>query len=194
MTAKKIVLASKSPRRKEILSMVTNDFEIRVSNADETIDENSDTFDIPRQLASKKALEVSLNDGEIIIGCDTVVVSPDKEILGKPKDDTDAIRMLKKLSDTTHYVVSGIAIRSSEKIVSESVTTKVIMRKMTDEEIANYVNRFHPTDKAGAYGIQEMAGAFVTGIEGDFYNVVGLPLCRLCQLLKQHFDIDLTSI
>ena len=189
----KIVLASKSPRRKEILSMVASDFEIRVSDADETIDKDTDPFDVPRQLAVKKAEAVTYNDGELIIGCDTVVISPDNEIMGKPKDDNDAIRMLKKLSGTAHYVVSGIAIRNGECVVSDSVTTKVIMRNLTENEIKSYVSHYHPTDKAGAYGIQEMAGAFVSGIEGDFYNVVGLPLCRLCELLHCEFNVDLLS-
>ncbi len=187
----KLILASKSPRRKEILSMVTNDFEIRVSDADETIENGVSPFDVPRLLAIKKAEAVTLNENEVIIGCDTIVISPDGEIMGKPKDDSDAIRMLKKLSETTHYVTSGICIRSKDKTVSEAVTTKVIMRKLMDSEIENYVNRDHPTDKAGAYGIQEMAGAFVSAIEGDFYNVVGLPLCRLCELLRDNFNLNL---
>ena len=187
----KLVLASKSPRRKEILSMVIKDFEIRVSEADETIEGGVSPFDIPRLLAIKKAECVSLNDDEIIIGCDTIVISPDGEIMGKPKDDNDAIRMLRKLSDTTHYVVSGICIRDKEREISEAVTTKIVMRELKDSEIEAYVSNFHPTDKAGAYGIQEMAGAFVSGIEGDFYNVVGLPLCRLCELLRNEFDISL---
>lgn len=189
----KIILASKSPRRKEILSMVTSDFEIRVSDADETVDSSIDIFDVPKHLAKVKAEAVSYNDGEIIIGCDTIVISPDKEIMGKPKDKNDAVRMLKKLSGTTHYVVSGIAIRDGSTVVSDKMVTNVTMRNLTDSEILNYVNRFNPTDKAGAYGIQEMAGAFVSGIEGDFYNVVGLPLCRLCELLKEKFNIDLLS-
>ena len=189
----KIVLASKSPRRKEILSMVTSDFEIRVSDADETIDESIDIFDVPKHLAKIKAEAVSYNENELIIGCDTIVISPDKEIMGKPKDKNDAIRMLKKLSGTTHYVVSGIAIRDGKRVVSDKVITKVLMRDLTESEISSYVNRFNPTDKAGAYGIQEMAGAFVSGIEGDFYNVVGLPLCRLCELLRNEFKVDLLS-
>lgn len=187
----KIILASKSPRRKEILSMVTSDFEVRVSDADETIEEGIAPFDIPRRLAIKKAETVKLNVDEVIIGCDTVVISPDGEIMGKPTDDNDAIRMLKKLSNTTHYVVSGICIRNKDKQISEAITTKVIMRKLRDSEIENYVNSDHPTDKAGAYGIQEKAGAFVSSIEGDFYNVVGLPLCRICELLRDEFKINL---
>ena len=187
----KLVLASKSPRRKEILSMVTKDFEIRVSDADEAIEDCVSPFEIPRLLAIKKAEAVSLEENEIIIGCDTIVISPDNEIMGKPKDNDDAIRMLKKLSDTAHYVTSGICIRSKDKCVSEAVTTKVIMRVLSDDEISAYVSRFKPTDKAGAYGIQEMAGAFVSAIEGDFYNVVGLPLCKLCTLLRDEFNMNL---
>ena len=187
----KLVLASKSPRRKEILSMVTSDFEIRVSDCDEAIENGISPFEIPRLLAIKKAEAVVLNENEIIIGCDTIVISPDGEIMGKPKDDSDAIRMLKKLSDTTHYVVSGICIRGNDKQISEAVTTRVVMRKLKDSEIENYVNHDHPTDKAGAYGIQEMAGAFVRAIDGDFYNVVGLPLCRLCELLRDEFNVSL---
>ena len=187
----KLVLASKSPRRKEILSMVAPNFEIRVSDADETIENGISPFEIPRLLAVKKAEAVNLNENEIIIGCDTIVISPSGEIMGKPRDDKDAIRMLSELSNTTHYVTSGICIRSKERIVSEAVTTKVIMRKLENSEIEQYVNTDHPTDKAGAYGIQERAGAFVKSIEGDFYNVVGLPLCRLCELLRDEFNVNL---
>ncbi len=186
-----IILASKSPRRKEILSMVLRDFEIRVSDADETIDNDVSPFDVPRLLALKKADNVSINDSEIILGCDTIVISHDGEIMGKPRDDSDAVRMLKKLSGTTHYVVSGIAIKTKSKTYSDAVITKVTMRNLDEGEIIAYVNKDHPLDKAGAYGIQDMAGAFVTHIEGDFYNVVGLPLCRLCEILNKEFNINL---
>ena len=171
--------------------MVCREFEIRVSDADETVDRSIPPFDVPRLLALKKADAVSINQGEIIIGCDTVVISDDGEIMGKPKDDNDAVRMLKKLSGKAHYVVSGIALRSKECVFNESVITKVYMRPLTEGEICAYVNKDHPTDKAGAYGIQDMAGAFVSHIEGDFYNVVGLPLCRLCEILKEKFNVDL---
>lgn len=185
----KIVLASKSPRRREILSMVLPDFEIRVSDADEGIS-NIDIMDVPRVLSIRKAQAVEIKENEIIIGCDTVVIH-NGEILGKPKDDNEAIDMLKKLSDTTHLVVSGICVKSKDKEYSTSCTTSVKMRALTDSEMNSYVNRFHPTDKAGAYGIQEMAGAFVEKIDGDFYNVVGLPLCMLCQILKNEFNVDI---
>lgn len=186
----KLVLGSKSPRRREILSMVTEDFSVRVSDCDESYDKATPLCQVPKILAERKAMAISASDGEIIIGCDTVVVY-DGELMGKPKDKEDAVRMLKKLSGTTHEVISGICVRMGEKIYSESVTTYVTFRILTDKEINMYVERYNPVDKAGAYGIQEAAGAFVKKIDGDFYNVVGLPLCRLCEILKNQFNKEL---
>lgn len=186
----KLVLASKSPRRKEILSMVTSDFLVRVSGAEENISSDIDIFEVPAQLAKIKAEAVMLNEDEVIIGCDTVVIY-ENEILGKPKDKNDAIRMLKALSGNEHYVVSGVFIRTKEKTYSFGVTTLVKMREISEGEILTYVTKFPPLDKAGAYGIQEMAGAFVEKIDGDFYNVVGLPLCELVSVLKREFNIEL---
>ncbi len=186
----KLVLASKSPRRREILSMVTGDFSVRVSDADETVEKGIDLYKIPEILSKKKALAVESQPDEIIIGCDTVVIY-ESELLGKPSSKADAKRMLRLLSGTTHYVVSGLAIKHGEKIYSTSETTKVVMRELTDSEIESYVEKYNPVDKAGAYGIQEMAGAFVEKIDGDFYNVVGLPLCKLVKVLKDEFNVDL---
>lgn len=185
----KIVLASKSARRKELLSMLCSDFTIRVSDADESYSE-SDLFKVPALLASKKAMAVFINDDEIIIGCDTVVIN-DGELLGKPKDRDDAVRMLKAMSGHFHYVVSGVFLRTREKCHSFSVSTRVYMRELTDGEIDFYVDRFEPYDKAGAYGIQESAGAFIEKIDGDFYNVVGLPICALTTALRDEFGIVL---
>lgn len=186
----KLVLASKSPRRREILSMVTSDFEVRVSGAEETIPDGTDVFDVPAILAKIKAEAIDASDDEVIIGCDTVVICGG-EIYGKPKDKEDAVRMLKEFSGREHYVVSGLAIKQGEKIYTCSETTTVKMRDLTDTEISVYVDRDNPVDKAGAYGIQEMAGAFVMGIDGDFYNVVGLPLCKLVTVLNDEFGITL---
>lgn len=185
-----LVLASKSPRRKEILSMVTSNFSVRVSGADESTEGVTNLYDIPRILAERKADATQICGDEIIIGCDTVVIYGD-ELLGKPRDKADAIRMLKLLSGTTHYVVSGLALKTKEKSYSTSVTTAVVMRELTDGEITSYVEKYCPTDKAGAYGIQEMAGAFVEKIDGDFYNVVGLPLCELVVALRREFGVEL---
>jgi septum formation protein len=186
----KIVLASASPRRREILSMVCDSFDIRVSNADETYSSDTPLDEIPKILAERKALSVPMEQDELIIGCDTVVIC-EGELMGKPKSREDAIRMLEKFSDNTHAVVSGICVRTSDKVYSESVTSYVHMRKISREEIEKYIDRDEPYDKAGAYGIQEMAGAFVKGIDGDFYNIVGLPLCRLTEILKDELGVKL---
>ncbi|MBE6674851.1 MAG: septum formation protein Maf [Ruminococcaceae bacterium] len=186
----KLVLASKSPRRREILGMVTKDFSVRVSDADESYGESTPLAEVPRLLAQRKAEATPIFENEVIIGCDTVVVY-DGELMGKPKDKADAIRMLTRLSGTTHEVISGLCVRTNEKSCSCSVTTYVKFRELTRNEIENYVNTYNPVDKAGAYGIQESAGAFVEKIDGDFYNVVGLPLCKLCQILKDELGIEL---
>lgn len=189
----KLILASKSPRRKELLSLCAKEFEVRASDADESYDPSLDPRDIARIIATKKAMSIMiLQDDEIIIGCDTIVVSPDGEIMGKPRDNADAIRMLRALSGTAHEVISGLCVHSREKVFSTSIVTTVHMRTLCDEEIEYYVSHFSPTDKAGAYGIQEMAGAFVEKIEGDFFNVVGLPLCALSKILKEEFNFPIT--
>ena len=186
----KIVLASASPRRREILSMVVKDFDVRISNAEETYEKDTPLDQIPRILAEKKAEGVPMSDDEFIIGCDTVVIC-DGELMGKPKNREDAVRMLGAFSGAEHLVVSGICVRTGDKIYSESVTSKVYMRKLSQKEIEKYIDADEPYDKAGAYGIQEMAGAFVSSIEGDFYNIVGLPLCRLTQIFKEEFGVEL---
>ena len=186
----KIVLASASPRRREILSMVCNSFDVRVSNADENYESDTPLEEIPRILAERKALCVPIEDGEAIIGCDTVVIC-ENELMGKPKSREDAIRMLRKFSKNEHLVVSGICVRTEDKTYSEAVVSKVYMRELSDAEIEKYIDADEPYDKAGAYGIQEMAGAFVSSIEGDFYNIVGLPLCRLTQIFKEEFGVEL---
>ncbi len=185
----KLVLASKSPRRREILSMVTNNFTVRVSEADETHN-GIDPFLVPEHLAKIKADATPIYEDEIIIGADTIVIYKG-EVLGKPKNKDEAVKMLESLSGTVHYVVSGVCIKSKKKSVSFSVTTSVKMRELENCEIYAYVEKFNPVDKAGAYGIQEMAGAFVEEINGDFYNVVGLPLCKLISTLKKEFNVDL---
>ena len=184
----KIVLGSKSPRRREILDMVITDFSVRVSDCDESYTDDVELKDVPRILAERKALAIPMEQDELIIGADTVVIY-EKSLLGKPKSKDEAVSMLKMLSGTTHEVVSGICIRTKDKIHSEAITTYVTFRELTEMEILSYVEKYNPLDKAGAYGIQEAAGAFVEKIDGDFYNVVGLPLCRLCEILKKEFDI-----
>lgn len=186
----KIVLASKSPRRRELLSLLCEDFDIRVSDADESYSDSTSLDEVPRILSERKALAIPMSDGEVVIGCDTVVIIDDK-LLGKPKTPECAISMLKELSGREHRVVSGITVRTADRIYSEAVTSYVYMRELSDSEIMRYVEVWNPVDKAGAYGIQEMAGSFVERIDGDFYNIVGLPLCRLVEILKEQFGITL---
>ncbi|MBQ8393197.1 MAG: septum formation protein Maf [Clostridia bacterium] len=186
----KIVLASKSPRRRELLSLICKDFEIRVSDADEEYEEGTPLCIVPRILSERKAMAVHMAEDEIVIGCDTVVLI-DNELLGKPKTRERAIEMLGKMSGRCHEVISGLSVRKGDKIYSEAVSSTVYMRKLSDREIEKYVDEWKPLDKAGAYGIQEMAGSFVSRIEGDFYNIVGLPLCRLVEILSEKFGVYL---
>lgn len=187
-----IILASQSPRRKEILSLLDIPFKIMVSDADETADESLPAYFIAESLSLKKAAAVAKNiDTEaIVIGADTIVVSEGK-ILGKPKDNDDAAAMLSALSGRTHSVISGVTVMDTKSAKSESfyVETKVTFAELTDTEIADYIASGEPCDKAGAYGIQGRGGKFVEKIEGDYFNVVGLPLSKLYQVLKKEFNI-----
>ena len=188
----KLILASKSPRRKELLSLFGKDFSQIVTSADESYDKSLDPRDIARVIATKKAMAVHIEADEIVIGCDTIVVSPSGEIMGKPRDFSDACRMLSELSGKSHLVISGLCVHSHSKAYSTSVVTTVYMREISYKEIEYYVSRNSPFDKAGAYGIQEMAGAFIEKIEGDFFNVVGLPISALAKILDEEFNYPIT--
>ena len=175
--APKIILASQSPRRKQLMEMAELQFDVLIADVDETNPPGMPGAQVPAFLACKKADAVAhLVHDAIVIAADTVVLLDD-EILGKPKDTADAITMLKKLSGRTHTVVTGVCIRKGEKERTFSCTTLVSFRSLTDTQIAHYVNNYRPFDKAGSYAIQEWIG--VTGIEkitGDYYNVMGLPI------------------
>ena len=180
----KLILASASPRRRDILDAAKISYTVRPSSADESYDADMAAVDVPALLARRKA-EAVAREAEadaIVIGADTVVLL-DNKLLGKPKDAEEAKAMLRSLSGRTHQVVSGIAVVAGDTCLTDTVITHVEMRTISDAEIEAYVRRDQPLDKAGAYGIQEAAGLFVTGIRGDYYNVVGLPLCRLGELL-----------
>lgn len=179
--SKKLILASRSPRRQHLLRQIGLDFEVRESG----IEEDFDTSKAPREnvllLSREKASAVASSfRNAIILGADTIVVL-DGEILGKPFDEADAIRMLKKLSGRIHKVFTGFTLidRPSDRSISASEMTRVTFRRLSQMEIADYVRSGSPMDKAGAYGIQDDYGAvFVEKIEGCFYNVVGFPLAR----------------
>lgn len=185
----KIVLASASERRHELLKRIIDDFEIIVSNFDEdTVKFNGDCEAYVNQLALEKAKEVSrrLNNEEIIIGCDTVVVHEGR-ILGKPKDSEHAYKMLKSLSGNVHKVFSGIAVVNtlSGEVKTKAVCTDVFFSELSEKQINDYIISGEPMDKAGAYGIQGYGGIFVEKIHGCYYNVVGLPINTLYYMLKE---------
>lgn len=180
-----VILASASPRRKELLGYIVPRFEIIPADVDETLPEEITAEKSAEFLAVKKAEHISAQYPEsIVIGSDTVVIV-DGEILGKPADKADAYRMLKKLSGKTHTVVTGVCISQGEKKKSFSETTRVEFYPLSEEEIHDYIATGDPMDKAGAYGIQGEGCVLIKGIEGDFFTVMGLPAARLKRELAE---------
>lgn len=171
----KLVLASKSPRRSEILKNAGFDFVIRTADADEAIAEGTNPEDAVVMLAARKAMAVERNEDEVVLGADTIVVLGDK-ILGKPKDREDAFNMLRSLSGRVHSVFTGVCAISDKGSMTFAEETKVEFYPLTDEEINTYIDSNDCYDKAGAYGIQGLASKFIRGINGDYFNVVGLPI------------------
>ncbi len=185
---KKIILASASPRRQELLKDIVSEFEIVVSDVQEIVPDGVGVYDTPEFLALLKARDVAKTYPQaVVIGSDTVVIVDDK-VLNKPKDENNAIAMLKSLSGRKHKVVTGCALVCSEKEHSFSVTTEVEFYDLTDKEISDYVATKDPLDKAGAYGIQSGGKTLVKAIYGDFYNVVGLPVGLLKRELEKFID------
>lgn len=181
----RIVLASKSPRRRELLSAKYQDFEIKVADCDETLPGGTETVRGVELLAIRKGEAVLPEcEGALIISSDTLV-ELDGEALGKPKDDLDAYRMLKSLSGRVNYVHTGVAVHYHGRLRSGVATTAVKFKELSDGEIWDYVNSGEPRDKAGAYGIQSGAGHFVESLEGDFDTVVGLSMRLLDKLIDE---------
>jgi septum formation protein len=180
-----IILASQSPRRKQLLKWAEIDFEIMVANTDESFPENLSIEEVAIHIATEKAKAVQKKAAEkIIIAADTIVVL-DGEIIGKPVDRTDAVKILNKLSGSHHKVITGVVILQNEKQVSFADTTDVEFHPLTQNQIEFYVDKYKPYDKAGAYAIQEWVGVVgIKCINGDFYNVMGLPVSRVVQALK----------
>lgn len=183
-----IILGSGSPRRQELLSGLGIEFKIQViPDVEEIYPDNLAADEIPLYLSRLKAsaYDSIIESNQLIITADTVVIC-NNEVMGKPKDFDEAFYMLKKLSDRTHQVITGVTIKTSKLIKSFKVITEVEVSKLTDDEIKYYIETCHPYDKAGAYGIQEWIGYIgIKGINGSFYNVMGLPLQRLYEELKQ---------
>lgn len=186
MTTKKIILASQSPRRRQLMEMAELKFDVLIADVDETNPPGMPGEQVPEFLARKKADAVShLVQDAIVIAADTIVLL-DHHILGKPTSEADAEDILRRLSGRMHRVVTGVCIRYDGREIAFSVTTEVYFRPLSDGQIKHYVSNYRPMDKAGAYAIQEWIG--VTGIEkinGDYYNVMGLPIGDVVLRLKE---------
>ena len=181
---KKLILASKSPRRKELLEKCGIPFSVDAAEIDETLNPALPLSEAIMDLSVRKASAVlKRHPDAVVLGSDTIVVA-DGEILGKPKDREDAKRMLGELSDRTHQVITGFAFVSSEKVFRDVSVSDVTFSRLSEQEIEAYVSSGEADDKAGAYGIQGLAGKFITGISGDFYAIMGLPLSMVYQELK----------
>ena len=179
-----LILASQSPRRKELLGLLGIPFEIQVSQADESMDPAGDPAQQVAEVSRRKALAICPGAEDVVIAADTIVVC-DGVILGKPHSREDACRMLSMLSGRSHFVMTGMTILHGGQIHSCTEITEVFFRNISQKEILRYVESGDPMDKAGSYGIQGGAALFVEKIYGDYYNVMGLPVCRLSQMLKE---------
>jgi len=183
----KIILASNSPRRKELLAGLDVDFSVRViPDIDESYPAELPTAHIAEYISKKKAhaYQQQMATDELVITADTVVILG-QQVMGKPKDADEACDMLRQLSGQTHQVITGVTLTTTERTMSFSVETDVTFKTLSDDEISYYVEKYRPFDKAGAYGIQEWIGHIgVTALKGSFYNVMGLPVQRIYEALK----------
>lgn len=180
----RLILASASPRRRELISLISENVICAVSGVDEIVPSDVAVCDVPLSLASQKAEAVAkLYPDDIVIGCDTGVILDD-EMLGKPKDKDDARRMISALSGRAHQVITGCSIWHKGKSFGFSNVTEVEFYELSTQEIEDYINTSEPYDKAGGYGIQGKASLFVKGIKGDYFNVVGLPVAELSRQIK----------
>lgn len=181
-----IILASASPRRRELLKFITEDFTVKVSDADETTGPALSPEETVKNLALIKGEAVAEScPSDTVISADTIVVL-DGEILGKPKNSDDAFSMLSSLSGRTHEVFTGVSVIAGEKKLCFAERTEVTFYPLSEEEIRSYIKTGEPSDKAGAYGIQGKGSVLVKSINGDYHNVVGLPVARLYRLLHEN--------
>ena len=189
---KRLILASGSPRRRELLDKFGINYEILPAQGEESAPPELTPGERVKALAAQKAEEVAqrLNDPAAVILAADTLVELDGEVLGKPGTAERAQAMLRALSGREHRVWSGVCIREGKKVLAESECTSVHFRALTDAEIHAYIATGEPLDKAGSYGYQGLASLFVERIEGDFFNVMGLPVCRMGQMLRE-FDISL---
>lgn len=180
----RLVLASGSPRRRDILTALGLSFDVRAPAVDESVDAGETAADAARRLAGRKARAAGARPGELVLSADTIVALDD-HLLGKPDDAAGAVSMLARLSGRTHVVVTGLALATPSRVLTAVAATRVTFRRLASAEIAAYVATGEPLDKAGSYGIQGLGAALVERIEGDFYNVMGLPIPTLLALLEE---------
>ena len=179
-----LVLASASPRRKELLGLFHIPFEIRVADIDETMDPGKMPFDEVARVSSLKAAATPRDTGDVVVAADTIVVCEGR-VLGKPHSEEEATSMLRLLSGRDHQVMTGVTVICGENVQTFTEVTDIHFRDLSDKEIHAYVATGEPMDKAGSYGIQGGAALFCTHMVGDYYNVMGLPVCRLGQVLRE---------
>lgn len=179
-----LILASQSPRRQELLRLFELPFRVQVADIDETMDENRSPFDEVARVSRCKALAVAAGEDDVVIAADTIVVCRGR-VMGKPHSPQEAKQMLRLLSGRDHQVMTGVTVRrgNQERVFTE--VTDLHFRPLTEGEIERYVRSGEPMDKAGGYGIQGGAALFCEKMTGDYYNVMGLPVCRLGQVLKE---------
>ena len=179
-----LILASQSPRRKELLGLFHVPFQIRVADIDETMDHEKPAAEEVARVSRAKAMAVPRQEDDVVVAADTIVVCAG-HVLGKPTDEADAFRMLRLLSGRDHQVMTGMTVLRRDTALTVTEITDIHFRELTDREILRYIATGEPMDKAGSYGIQGGAALFAEKMHGDYYNVMGLPVCRLGQLLKQ---------
>ena len=179
-----VILASASPRRKELLGLFGVPFVIRAADIDETMDPDGTPFDEVGRVSRLKAMATDREAGDVVIAADTIVVCSGA-VLGKPRNEADAVETLRLLSGRDHQVMTGVTVLRDHRAMTFTEVTDLHFRDLTDREIARYVATGEPMDKAGSYGIQGGAALFCTGMTGDYYNVMGLPVCRLGQVLRE---------
>ena len=182
-----IILASESPRRKELLHRIGLDFDVRTAEHDETMNPFANPADEVERVSRLKAQAVYplCNDDDIIIAADTIVVC-DGLVMGKPRSESEAFSMLRRLAGREHQVMTGLSIMTGEEVESTCVVTTLRLRPLSDEEIRAYIATGEPMGKAGGYAIQGLASIFIVGIDGDYYNVMGMPVCTLAVMLRKH--------
>ena len=178
-----LILASQSPRRKALMELFSIPFTIRVADIDETMDPEKAPFEEVARVSRAKAEAIPRTDNDVVIAADTIVVC-DGQVLGKPKDEADAFRMLRLLSGRDHQVMTGMCVLRGKLAQVHTEVTDIHFRPLSDQEILSYIRTGEPMDKAGSYGIQGGAALFAEKMAGDYYNVMGLPVCRLGQMLR----------